>query len=215
MKNTDKLFNLLTAFTATIGLCAASLVCFIIIYTNIYGSFPKKSDSVSFKETPTIYTESSDNNIINDYELSSPIAENENIGMTDTEIQVNNPEHGNSIEVSQNPHESSQQENKIISDSHENENNPVSYSMPVDQNSSGNNYIADNQAMGNQNIESNADSYNSHIQQQDASSSMMVWIDDTAEKYHRKNGCGMDNAYQVTLEEALQKEKTPCGNCYR
>lgn len=43
----------------------------------------------------------------------------------------------------------------------------------------------------------------------------MVWIDDTAKRYHRKNGCGMDNAYQVTLEEAIQKGKTPCGRCYK
>lgn len=47
------------------------------------------------------------------------------------------------------------------------------------------------------------------------SNSTMVWIDDTAKRYHKKNGCGMDNAYQVTLEEALAKGKTPCGNCYR
>lgn len=43
----------------------------------------------------------------------------------------------------------------------------------------------------------------------------MVWIDDTAKRYHRKNGCGMDNAYQVTLDEAVAMGKTPCGRCYR
>lgn len=47
------------------------------------------------------------------------------------------------------------------------------------------------------------------------SSSTMVWIDDTAKRYHKKNGCGMDNAYQVTLEEAIAKGKTPCGRCYK
>ena len=45
--------------------------------------------------------------------------------------------------------------------------------------------------------------------------STIVWVDDTAKRYHKKNGCGMDNAYQVTLEEALKMGKTPCGNCYR
>ena len=45
--------------------------------------------------------------------------------------------------------------------------------------------------------------------------STMVWVDDTAKRYHRKNGCGMDNAYQVTLEEAINMGKTPCGRCYR
>lgn len=43
----------------------------------------------------------------------------------------------------------------------------------------------------------------------------LVWIDNTAKRYHKKNGCGMDNAYQVTLDEAVAKGKTPCGRCYR
>ena len=45
--------------------------------------------------------------------------------------------------------------------------------------------------------------------------SVLVWGDDTAKRYHRKNGCGMDNAYQVTLEEAIAMGKTPCGRCYK
>ena len=45
-------------------------------------------------------------------------------------------------------------------------------------------------------------------------SQVLVWIDDTAKRYHKKNGCGMDNAYQVTLEEAIANGKTPCGRCY-
>jgi len=45
--------------------------------------------------------------------------------------------------------------------------------------------------------------------------STMVWVDDTAKRYHKKNGCGMDNAYQVTLEEAINMGKTPCGRCYK
>lgn len=43
----------------------------------------------------------------------------------------------------------------------------------------------------------------------------MVWIDKTAKRYHKANGCNMDNAYQVTLEEALAMGKTPCGRCYK
>ena len=45
--------------------------------------------------------------------------------------------------------------------------------------------------------------------------STLVWVDDTAKRYHRKNGCGMDNAYQVTLDEAIAMGKTPCKRCYR
>ena len=45
-------------------------------------------------------------------------------------------------------------------------------------------------------------------------SQTMVWIDDTAKRYHKSNGCGMNNAYQVTLEKALALGKTACGRCY-
>ena len=45
-------------------------------------------------------------------------------------------------------------------------------------------------------------------------STIMVWIDDTAKRYHKSNGCGMNNAYQVTLDEAKAKGKTACGRCY-
>ena len=43
----------------------------------------------------------------------------------------------------------------------------------------------------------------------------LVWVDDTSAKYHRKNGCGMDNAYQVSLQDAEAMGKEPCGRCYR
>lgn len=42
----------------------------------------------------------------------------------------------------------------------------------------------------------------------------MVWIDDTAKKYHAKNSCNMDNPYQVTIEEAEAMGREPCGRCY-
>lgn len=50
---------------------------------------------------------------------------------------------------------------------------------------------------------------------QQSSNDTYVWVDDTAAKYHKKNGCGMDNAYQVTLAEAQAMGKTPCGRCYK
>lgn len=45
MKNTNKILNLLTAFMAVIGVCAAVLVCFIIIYTNFNGGFSPKNNN--------------------------------------------------------------------------------------------------------------------------------------------------------------------------
>lgn len=45
MKSANKVLNLLTAFLAVIGACAATLVCFIVIYSQINGGFlPKTHD---------------------------------------------------------------------------------------------------------------------------------------------------------------------------
>lgn len=44
----------------------------------------------------------------------------------------------------------------------------------------------------------------------------LVWIDDSAARYHLKSDCsGMDNARQVPVSEAQSLGKTPCGRCYR
>lgn len=51
--------------------------------------------------------------------------------------------------------------------------------------------------------------------EQSQSTETMVWVDDTAARYHRKSDCsGMDAAYQVTIEQAEAMGKTPCGRCY-
>lgn len=49
---------------------------------------------------------------------------------------------------------------------------------------------------------------------QNSQSSTLVWVDDTAAKYHKKNGCGMNNAYQVSIDQAIAMGKEPCGRCY-
>lgn len=59
------------------------------------------------------------------------------------------------------------------------------------------------------------DTTTQEIQSEDTPSEEMVWVDDSASKYHKKNGCGMDNAYQVTLDQAIAMGKEPCGRCYR
>lgn len=73
--------------------------------------------------------------------------------------------------------------------------------------------IPSDQKAGSGSEENSISTYGSTASQN--ADSTMVWIDDTAKRYHKKNGCGMDNAYQVTLEEAIQKGKTPCGRCYK
>lgn len=61
MKKKNQLLNILTAFLAAIGLCAAALVAFIIIYTGINGSFPSKSGSDLSQESDTVQAENSGN----------------------------------------------------------------------------------------------------------------------------------------------------------
>lgn len=54
------------------------------------------------------------------------------------------------------------------------------------------------------------------IEQKKSERGEMVWIDETANKYHSKSDCsGMDNAYQVPKEQAEQMGKTACGRCYK
>ncbi len=47
MRNSNKILNLLTAFLAVIGMCSATLVCFIVIYTGINGNFPSNQNNIS------------------------------------------------------------------------------------------------------------------------------------------------------------------------
>lgn len=53
-----------------------------------------------------------------------------------------------------------------------------------------------------------------------STSSRIVWIDDTAAKYHSSaeqpnHNFKMDHPYAVTEEEAIRAGKKPCGICYR
>ncbi len=106
-----------------------------------------------------------------------------------------------------------------ISSANNTTNNSVLYTMPVEQGNSNTNYVASNPvpATGGQSTnENNLNTYSNTEQQQPVNeSSTMVWIDDTARRYHKNDGCNMDNPYMVTLEEAIAKGKTPCGNCYK
>lgn len=53
MKSTNKVLNLLTAFLAVIGACAATLVCFIVIYSQVNGGFSQKPHDFSATSSET------------------------------------------------------------------------------------------------------------------------------------------------------------------
>ena len=51
---------------------------------------------------------------------------------------------------------------------------------------------------------------------QKSSSSEMVWIPRTGQRYHRNQSCsGMKNPSYVTIEEAIRRGFTPCKKCYK
>lgn len=61
MKTTTKILNLFTAFLAVIGICAASLVCFIVIYTSVNGNFSSNQNNVSSENFSTAESDSTIN----------------------------------------------------------------------------------------------------------------------------------------------------------
>lgn len=107
MKNTTKLINILTAFLGVIGLCAAALVCFIVIYTQITGGFSKKStgnpnisaaqadDTASENITSRITQgdnstsdSSADTDIVNDDITNADMTNTENVDMINTDQET-------------------------------------------------------------------------------------------------------------------------------
>lgn len=83
MKNTTKLINILTAFLGVIGLCAAALVCFIVIYTQITGGFSKKSTA----DSNIVTAQADDTDTANDDIINTDITNDDTIN-TDQETEI-------------------------------------------------------------------------------------------------------------------------------
>lgn len=83
MKKTNRILHCLTLFVASIGVCAFLSVCFILIYSEIFGGFsPKKKDvtlPVTIAEAPT-----DDNNIVSEKSDNVPAASYQEDVLSDT-----------------------------------------------------------------------------------------------------------------------------------
>lgn len=83
MKKTNRILHWLTLFVASIGVCAFLSVCFILIYSEIFGGFsPKKKDvtlPVTIAEAPT-----DDNNIVSEKSDTIPAASYQEDILSDT-----------------------------------------------------------------------------------------------------------------------------------
>lgn len=100
MKNTNKILNLLTAFMAMIGVCAAILVCFIVIYTNINGNFPIKENKTSSQsKTQANNSELENASPVTSYQYNNSPSETISDTTTLTEQQEVNPQ---TVSVDQN-----------------------------------------------------------------------------------------------------------------
>lgn len=86
MKSTTKLLNLLTAFLAVIGVCAATLVCFIVAYTQINGGFsPKRTTDYN------AVVAQADNNTVGAFSFSTDLNDNfVSESLSDTNVLNNN-----------------------------------------------------------------------------------------------------------------------------
>lgn len=86
MKTSNKLLTILTAFTGIIGLCIATLVCFIFIYTRIHGEFSSvntrsTSENASIAQIDTVIINTSAETDV----VSADNYHNDNISISDLE----------------------------------------------------------------------------------------------------------------------------------
>lgn len=222
MKSATKLLNLLTAFLAVIGVCAATLVCFIVAYTQINGGFsPKRTTDYN------AVVAQADNNTIGAFSFSTDLNDNfvsESLSDTDTLSNSSNAE-PISLTENQASNEISEQPtfeydvNPAISDTDYAVNIETSdtsdsgiYATPIEQGTltappieqSLQNDIysyevpleSSNQIINDSLITengSNFNTYNATESQASTPSIDTVWLPATGEKYHSINNCGQMN----------------------
>lgn len=75
MKNANKILDLLSAFMAVIGICAAVLVCFIVIYSGTNGSFSQKENAILSQNTAQAETQIGDNQNATNFRLADTSSE--------------------------------------------------------------------------------------------------------------------------------------------
>lgn len=222
MKNITKLFNLLTAFLAVIGICAASLVFFIVAYTQINGGFSPQhttNQKVIVAQTNnnvvgafSYSTDSNDNStsenlydidVINNYSNTKPIPLIENESSNEIYEQPNY-EYDTTSPTIETDYTVNIETNNV-SDS-------ITYAIPIEQepstappteqNDSNIIYpyevpIKTSTQITNTpfvtDIENNSNTYNTVGSQASVPAVDTVWLSETGTKYHIIDHCGNMN----------------------
>lgn len=222
MKSTTKLLNLLTAFLAVIGVCAATLVCFIVAYTQINGGFsPKRTTDYNTVVAQT------DNNTIRDFSFSAEL--NDNFApesLSDTDASSNNSntepisltENQTSNEISEQPtfeydaYPAFSDTDYAVNIETGDTSDSVTYATqieqgtstapPIEQNEPSVIYssevpiVSSSQIIDNSLATDNENNFNTHNIPESSAPALVtdtVWLSATGEKYHSIDHCGQMN----------------------
>lgn len=222
MKNITKLLNLLTAFLAIIGICAASLVFFIVAYTQINGGFSPQHTT----NQKVIVTQTS-NNIIEPFSFGTDSNDNPtsaSLSDADTLNNYNNIEPISWVEsqatskISEQPDFEYDTNLTTIEADYaaniktSNASDPKTYAMPIEQETSSAlpteqedsnvtySYevpIKNSAQIANNSIATeNGNNLNTYSTPELQASELItdtVWLSETGEKYHSINHCGRMN----------------------
>lgn len=228
MKNTTKLLNLLTAFLSVIGICAASLVCFIVAYTQINGGFSSKRttdqstvmeqannniiDPISFNADSndnSVIEDLPDNDIENNYNTTESLPLTADSTLNELYEQPTSEHNTNSTTI----------ETDYTSDSETNNTSdsaiytiPIEQgtiaTLPVEQNDPNIIYsyeapIDNSNQIQNDSIaaenENNFSTYNTPELQVPEPVTGSVWLSETGTKYHSIDHCGRMNPDKARL----------------
>lgn len=223
MKNATKLLNLLTAFLSVIGICAASLVCFIVAYTQINGGFSSKriTDQSAVMDqannnitiNPISFNTDSNNNSVfkdlPDNDIKSNYNSTESLPLT-VDSTLDEICEQPAFEYNTN---STTTETDYTSDSETGGiSNPVIYSMPVEQGISTappieQNVPSDiypyevpeessNQIINDSIVTENTNNFNTNSTLESQGSAPVtdsVWLSEMGTKYHSIDHCGRMN----------------------
>ncbi len=234
MKNITKLLNLLTAFLAIIGICTASLVCFIVVYTQIKGGFsPKHTTNQDVIVTQT------NNNVVGAFSYNTDSNENstfENLYDDDVNNNYNNTEpipmieNQSSNEVHEQPNyeyvtASAVPETNYDTNSEANDtSNSAIYTIPIEQETFGTDFIADTHIQStdiyNSN-ENNFNTYNTPEQHQTIDTYVLNTNPDRMKIHYptcrdvKKISPENYSTSSLSISELYAQGYTTCGHCFR
>lgn len=233
MKNTTKLLNLLTTFLAVIGICAASLVCFIVAYTQINGGFsPKYSADYGTAiaktdnsiNTISLDTDSNDNFVpksLSDTDTLNDYNTTESISLAADQMSTKAHEYP-TYEYDTNT--AFPENDYIINTEANNTSDSTLYAMPIEQEISSTSFITDGSAQTSNIYSSSGNNFNTYNnpEQQQTTDSYVLNTNPERMKIHYPNCYDVVKIAQenystsnLSINELQAQGYTTCGHCFR